>query len=105
VSRLFGHSSSSGAQRVRDESDCVIDFERRLLRENVLTKDLVAKVWQDAKDEADAAVEKAMSEPQPKSDDVPTHTYAPSPVDCIYRYDYTGLPGRRHDLGYEEIEN
>jgi 2-oxoisovalerate dehydrogenase E1 component alpha subunit len=103
VGRLYGHSSSSGAQRVPDESDCLADFERRLLREGVLTKEQVDKIRNDAKDEADEAVEKAMSEPQPKPDDVPVHTYAPSPVDCIYRYDYTGLPNRRHDLGFEEI--
>jgi 2-oxoisovalerate dehydrogenase E1 component alpha subunit len=105
VGRLYGHSSSSGAQKVRDERDCVADFERKLLREGVLTKESAAKIRSDAKDEADEAVEKAMTEPQPKPEDVPLHSYAPSQVDCIYRYDYTGLPNRRHDLGFDEIQS
>src|SRR5262249_15549550 len=31
VSRLYGHSSSSGGQRVKGEQDCIEYFERKLL--------------------------------------------------------------------------
>jgi len=30
VSRLYGHSSASGANRLNDEADCIVGFERRL---------------------------------------------------------------------------
>jgi 2-oxoisovalerate dehydrogenase E1 component alpha subunit len=38
VSRLFGHSSASGANYVTQEADCITRFEERLERHGVLTK-------------------------------------------------------------------
>lgn len=92
VSRLHGHSSSSGAARVHNETDCMRDFERRLIQEGVIHRELAELVWHDAREEADAAVEQVMSEPMPTPDDVDRFTYAPSPVDAVYPEDYTGLP-------------
>jgi len=40
VSRLHGHSSSSGANRIYDESDCISLFESRALRANVKESEL-----------------------------------------------------------------
>lgn len=91
VSRLHGHSSSSGAARVDGETDCLAILERRLLAAGVEQHEL-DQVYADAKVEVEAAVQQAIKEPKPTVADVLTHTYAPSPVDVVYPEDYTGLP-------------
>src|SRR5262245_3721842 len=92
VSRLHGHSSSSGAARVTNEQDCLTVFERKLIEAAVLTPELAEHIRHEAHEEADVAVEQAVQEPQPTEDDVELFTYAPSPVDVVYPDDYTGLP-------------
>jgi 2-oxoisovalerate dehydrogenase E1 component alpha subunit len=92
VSRLHGHSSSSGAARVKDEPDCIQVFEGKLLEAGVLDQETIDRTRAEAIHEAEAALEQAMSEPRPTADDVYLHTYAPSRVDAIYPNDYTGLP-------------
>jgi 2-oxoisovalerate dehydrogenase E1 component alpha subunit len=95
VSRLHGHSSSSGAQRVWDEADPLALFEQKLIDDGAIDVTAVTALKDEAKAEADAAVVQAMGEPPPTPEDVLTDTYAPSPVDAVYPQDYTGLPGRR----------
>jgi 2-oxoisovalerate dehydrogenase E1 component alpha subunit len=92
VSRLHGHSSSSGAMRNWGENDGLAQFEQRLLDQAATDADEVANLKAEAKAEADAAVVEIMAEARPTFDDVLTHTYAPSPVDRVYPKDYTGLP-------------
>jgi 2-oxoisovalerate dehydrogenase E1 component alpha subunit len=91
VSRLHGHSSSSGAPR-SGEPDCLPLFEAKLLDAGLIEQPTIDRLHQEAKDECDAAVEQAMREPKPKPEDVEKFTYAPSPVDKVYPGDYTGLP-------------
>ena len=93
VSRLHGHSSSSGAQRVRDEEDCVETFQQRLIDAEILTPDEAQAIRTAAYEEAEAALQQALAEPKPTAADVPLFTYAPSKVDAVYPEDYTGLPG------------
>lgn len=95
VSRLHGHSSSSGAQRVWDEQDCVALFEQKLIDAHAIDADAIRQMKDEARDEANAAVVKATAEPKPTKDDVLRFTYAPSEVDAVYPDDYTGLPGRK----------
>jgi len=92
VSRLHGHSSSSGAARNKDEQDCVEIFERKLLDAGALDAVEAEHIREDAKAEVEAAVQQAVREPKPTAADVFKHTYAPSPVDVVYPEDYTGLP-------------
>jgi 2-oxoisovalerate dehydrogenase E1 component alpha subunit len=92
VSRLYGHSSSSGALRVRTELDCIIAFEQKLLQAGVVDEETVTQTYESAAAEAEAALEQAQSEPKPTAADVPRFTYADSPVDAVYPGDYTGLP-------------
>jgi 2-oxoisovalerate dehydrogenase E1 component alpha subunit len=92
VSRLHGHSSSSGALRVKNEPDCIALFEQKLLEADVLDSETIDRTHEEAEAEAEAALEQAMSEPRPTTADVYKHTYAPSSVDPIYPEDYTGLP-------------
>jgi 2-oxoisovalerate dehydrogenase E1 component alpha subunit len=94
VSRLHGHSSSSGAQRNWREPDCVALFEQKLIDHHAIDADQVRALKEDARREANEAVVQAVGEPKPTKDDVYTHTYAASPVDVVYPKDYTGLPGR-----------
>jgi 2-oxoisovalerate dehydrogenase E1 component alpha subunit len=93
VSRLYGHSSSSGAQRVSGESDTIALFEQKLLKAGLLDRVTIEHTCEEALAEVEAAVEQVLSEPMPTPADVETHTYAPSSVDAVYPDDYTGLPG------------
>jgi 2-oxoisovalerate dehydrogenase E1 component alpha subunit len=93
VSRLYGHSSSSGAHRVKNEPDCIPLFEEKLLAAGALDEAAIARIHEEAHAEADEALEQAMGEARPEPDDVYKHTYAPSKVDLVYPGDYTGLPG------------
>ncbi len=92
VSRLYGHSSSSGALRVKNEPDCIVLFEARLLEAGVLDQEALDQVHEEAQAEAEAALEQALREARPKPEDVEKFTYADSPVDAVYPGDYTGLP-------------
>lgn len=92
VSRLYGHSSSSGALRAKNEVDCVIQFEKKLLDAGALDEAALAQIHEEAREEADQALEQALREPKPTPADVYRHTYADSPVDQVYPGDYTGLP-------------
>jgi 2-oxoisovalerate dehydrogenase E1 component alpha subunit len=91
VSRLHGHSSSSGAARVEGEVDCLYQLERRLVAAGIEREEL-NQVHEAAKVEVEAAVQQALKEPKPSVADVLKYTYTPSPVDVVYPEDYTGLP-------------
>jgi 2-oxoisovalerate dehydrogenase E1 component alpha subunit len=92
VSRLYGHSSASGAVRVEGEPDCIPIFEQKLLRAGLLDRDAIRHIHCEADAEAEAALEQTLREPYPAPADVLRHTYAPSRVDAVYPEDYTGLP-------------
>jgi len=94
VSRLHGHSSSSGAQRDWKQPDPLQMFEEKLLSCGAMDASTVESLWTEARAEAEAAVAAALREPEPRPEDVYRFTYAPSPVDVVYPQDYTGLPGR-----------
>lgn len=95
VSRLHGHSSSSGAQRDWKDPDPLALFEQKLIDAGAIDVTAVKAMKDEAKAECDAAVVETMKEPQPTPEDVERFTYAPSEVDAVYPGDYTGLPGRR----------
>ncbi len=92
VSRLHGHSSSSGALRVQEEPDCIPQFEERMLAAGIIHEAGLEEVHRSARKEAEDALSQALTEPQPTADDIPRFTYAPSPVDDVYPDDFTGLP-------------
>jgi 2-oxoisovalerate dehydrogenase E1 component alpha subunit len=92
VSRLYGHSSSSGALRVKNEPDCVALFEKKLLDAGIASAEAIERVHRDAEVEVESALDQAMTEPRPTSADVERFTYAPSRVDAVYPSDYSGLP-------------
>ncbi len=51
VSRLYGHSSSSGALRVAGEPDCVALFEKNLAESGLLPADAKEQAWAEARAE------------------------------------------------------
>jgi 2-oxoisovalerate dehydrogenase E1 component subunit alpha len=76
VSRLYGHSSASGANFVSNEQDCVKEFEARLEADGVLTRaqmDEVRKRWSD---EIAEKARQAREEPLPSPDSIWDHIYA-----------------------------
>src|SRR5262249_47217578 len=91
VSRLYGHSSSSGAPRSSDP-DCITLFEEKLLAAHIIDEENLERIHREAREEADEAAAQAMREPKPEAGDVEKFTYAPSEVDAVYPGDYTGLP-------------
>jgi 2-oxoisovalerate dehydrogenase E1 component alpha subunit len=68
VSRLNGHSSSSGANRVND-ADCIAKFEERLVAEGVSTKAELGLVWEKYRHEAEEAATRVRGEPFPEAGD------------------------------------
>jgi 2-oxoisovalerate dehydrogenase E1 component alpha subunit len=91
LSRLHGHSSSSGAGRVQDELDPIVLLERKLFDAGIDRAELES-IHGTAKEEVEEAVRTVSSEPRPTAEHIYQHTYAPSPVDAVYPQDYTGLP-------------
>jgi 2-oxoisovalerate dehydrogenase E1 component alpha subunit len=91
VSRLYGHSSSSGAP-YSGEPDCLPLFETRLLDAGLIDQPAIDRIHDEAKEEADTAALEAVREPKPVPEDVEKFTYADSRVDRVYPGDYTGLP-------------
>lgn len=70
VSRLYGHSSASGANPVTDEVDPVKDFEESLLKAGLLKSADAKKIWAGYEDEGIKAQEQVRGEPQPKAESV-----------------------------------
>jgi 2-oxoisovalerate dehydrogenase E1 component alpha subunit len=75
VSRLYGHSSASGANLVSHEADCIRLFEERLLSGGILTRqemDAVRERWtQEIADKA----RQIRDEPLPSADSVYKHIF------------------------------
>jgi 2-oxoisovalerate dehydrogenase E1 component alpha subunit len=93
VSRLNGHSSSSGAARDTTAPDCIVQFEEKMLEAGVIDRNTMERVRRESYAEADEAADQVVHEPRPKPEDVYQFTFAPSSVDAVYPGDYTGLPG------------
>lgn len=70
VSRLFGHSSATGANLISGEVDPVKTFEERLLKAGYLEKARAQSIWEKYEEEGVRAFEIARSEPQPTAESV-----------------------------------
>lgn len=75
VSRLYGHSSASGANLVSEEQDPVRIFEARLIKANLLTKQESEKTWSQYEEEGVQAATQARSESVPQSESIWDHVY------------------------------
>lgn len=77
VSRLYGHSSSSGAQR-HDERDGLLEYELRLIDEKVMTRADIDAVWKKWQVHLQEALEQVLKEPMPDKSHVLQHVFAPA---------------------------
>lgn len=76
VSRLYGHSSASGANLVGNEEDCIKSFSHKLISKKVITDKEIQKIWTTYEEEALRATEEARLEPTPTSESIWDHVYA-----------------------------
>ena len=76
VSRLYGHSSASGANFVNVEQDCIIEFEKRLEAHGVLTRAEMDQVRVRWNEEIAAKARRVRDEPLPEASTIWKHVYA-----------------------------
>ncbi|WP_223633371.1 thiamine pyrophosphate-dependent dehydrogenase E1 component subunit alpha [Corallococcus sp. EGB] len=76
VSRLYGHSSASGANFVNEEQDCLRLFEARLEQEGILDRKQMDEARNRYTEELAAAARTVRDEPQPSGDSIWDHIYA-----------------------------
>ncbi|MCB0326355.1 MAG: thiamine pyrophosphate-dependent dehydrogenase E1 component subunit alpha [Bdellovibrionales bacterium] len=75
VSRLHGHSSSSGGNRVENEIDCIEEFEGILIKEQILSEKDCVELKETYEKEALDALKQVREEPFPLADTVFQHIY------------------------------
>lgn len=75
VSRLYGHSSATGANLI-PEVDCLKNYESKLLDHGILNEKQAQAVWKKYEEEARQAQEQVRTEPPPAADTVWDHVYA-----------------------------
>ena len=75
VSRLYGHSSASGANPIQNEIDPVKDFEKKLISAKLISTADAAKIWEEFEAEGVRATEQARTEPVPTSESVWDHVF------------------------------
>ena len=78
VSRLYGHSSASGANRIEGEECCIESFEKKLIDNGVLTSMKVKKMKDDHFEAIKKLADKVLKEPSPSADTLWDHTYVNS---------------------------
>jgi len=76
VSRLYGHSSASGANFVPNEVDCLALFERKLEDRMILTRAEMDELRARCTQELLEATKRVRDEPPPEGDDVWKHVFA-----------------------------
>lgn len=75
VSRLYGHSSASGANPVQNEVDPVREFEQKLLKADIIKEKDSKATWEDFEAEGVRAAEIARKEAVPTPESVWDNTF------------------------------
>ena len=76
LSRLYGHSSASGANPVLDEADCLKGFERRMEERKLLTREHMDTLRAQFTLELQEAHKQVRDEPQPSADSIFDHVFS-----------------------------
>jgi 2-oxoisovalerate dehydrogenase E1 component alpha subunit len=76
VSRLYGHSSASGANFVPDEVDCLAVFERRLEERKILPRAAMDELRARCTQELLEASKRVREEPQPSGSSIFDHVFS-----------------------------
>ena len=78
VSRLYGHSSASGANFVTNEEDCLRSYEERLFKAGFLKEQDAKDLYKRYDKESLEIQERVRLEENPKADSIWDHTYVNS---------------------------
>ncbi len=76
VSRLYGHSSASGANRIPGEECCLETFKKKLIDNGAMTTQKAKKIWDDHFETIKRLADQVVAEADPKADTIWDHTYA-----------------------------
>jgi 2-oxoisovalerate dehydrogenase E1 component alpha subunit len=76
VSRLYGHSSASGANFVKDEQDCLVRFEKKLEDRKLLSRSQMDEMRTRFTQELLEAYKRVREEPQPKPESIWDYVFA-----------------------------
>lgn len=76
VSRLYGHSSASGANFVTNETDPLKVFETKLLKAGLLNPTKIENIWKNYNDSMALEAKKVRGEAQPSGDSIWDHVFA-----------------------------
>ena len=76
VSRLYGHSSASGANFIGNEADCLKGYEEKLERFGVMTREEADRVRQKWTDDIADMARTVREEPLPSGDTIWNHIYS-----------------------------
>jgi 2-oxoisovalerate dehydrogenase E1 component alpha subunit len=76
VSRLYGHSSASGANFVKDEADCLARFESKLIDRKLITRENADGIRAKYTEELLAASKRVREEPQPRPESIYDFVFA-----------------------------
>jgi 2-oxoisovalerate dehydrogenase E1 component alpha subunit len=78
TSRLYGHSSASGANFVPNEIDCLKTFEEKLIKSSVITKEDAKALWDKYEAEGFQAQQQVRTEPVPTPESIWENIYVGS---------------------------
>jgi 2-oxoisovalerate dehydrogenase E1 component alpha subunit len=76
VSRLYGHSSASGANFAKHEVDCLADFQRKIEERGLLTRARMDEMRERINQDLLDASRRVVEEPQPDGSTVWNHVFA-----------------------------
>lgn len=76
LSRLYGHSSASGANFVTGEVDCIKTFEEELKKKKLLTDTSIEETFNKYQEESLKALEQVRKEPAPAADSIWEYVFA-----------------------------
>jgi 2-oxoisovalerate dehydrogenase E1 component alpha subunit len=76
VSRLYGHSSASGANAAADEPDCIKGFERKLEERKLLTREQMDALRAKYTASLQEAHKRVRQEPQPEGSTIHDHVFS-----------------------------
>jgi len=76
VSRLYGHSSSSGANYVEGELDCLSAFERKLEQRGLMTQSKLRELRDSYTQQLSDAAQRVRDEPSPAPEQAFEHVFA-----------------------------
>lgn len=76
LSRLYGHSSASGANFVTTEVDCLKEFENKLFAAGFINKAEAKNIWEKYEKEGFDAQQQVRSEPVPTAESIWDNVFA-----------------------------